>query len=323
MLAYLIRRILWGVVLFICVTLITYVIFFVVPADPARNAAGKSATAEDVARVAHQLKLDRPFYVQYGFFLENLVVHGSLGRSFVTRRSVNTIVGEAAPVTASLVIGGAVLWLLVSIPIGILSALRPRSLLDRVTMVFVLVGISLPVVWIGLMLQYFVGFRLGWTPNAGYCDVVNPPAGAICGGIPDWLYHMILPWVTFAILFAASYARFIRSSVMDTLNEDYVRTARAKGVSEPTVIRRHVLRNAMLPVVTLLGLDIAGGLAGAIFTERIFGLPGLGPRAVNAVETLDLPTLQGIVVFATISIIVITLVVDILYAYIDPRIRLA
>jgi peptide/nickel transport system permease protein len=322
-LAYLIRRILWGIVLFVCVTMITYVIFFIVPADPARNAAGKSATAEDVARVAHQLKLDRPVYVQYYYFLEKLVVHGSLGRSFVNRRSVNSIVGEAAPVTASLVFGGAILWLMIALPVGILSALRPRSLLDRVTMVGVLVGISAPVVWIGLLLQYFIGFRLGWTPNAGYCDIINPPTGATCGGVGDWLYHMILPWLTFAILFAASYARFIRSSVMDTLNEDYVRTARAKGVPERTVIRRHVLRNAMLPVVTLLGLDVSVALAGAIFTERIFGLPGLGPRAVNAVESLDLPTLQGIVVFATIAIIVITLIVDVLYAFIDPRIRLS
>jgi peptide/nickel transport system permease protein len=322
MLQYLIRRLLWAIALFIGVTIVTYVLFFVVPADPARQAAGKSATAEDVARVKHNLGLDRPVYVQYYKFLNRLVVHQSLGRSYQNRRSVNSMVGEAAPVTAGLVFGGAILWMLIALPVGILSALRPRSLLDRAAMIFVLIGISAPVVWIGLLLQYFVGFRLGWTPNAGYCDVINPPPGATCGGPADWLYHMILPWMTFAILFAAAYARMIRANVMDALGEDYVRTARAKGVPEPQVIRRHVLRNALLPVVTMLGLDIGVALGGAIFTESIFNLPGLGRLAVNSVENLDLPTIQGVVVFATLSIIVLNLLVDVLYAYIDPRIRL-
>ena len=160
-------------------------------------------------------------------------------------------------------------------------------------------------------------------PNAGYCDLVSPPEGASCGGVADWAYHMILPWMTFAILFAASYARMIRANVMDTLGEDYVRSARAKGAPESIVVRRHVLRNALLPVVTMLGLDIAVALGGAIFTEQIFGLPGLGKLALNSVLNLDLPTVQGVVVFATLSIIVLNLVVDVLYAYIDPRIRLS
>ncbi len=205
MFQFLIRRLLWAVFLFVCVTLITYVLFFLVPVDPARQAAGKSATADDVERVKHDLKLDRPVYVQYYFFLNRLVVHQSLGNSYANRRSVNEMVGEAIPPTSGLVLGGAILWMLIATPIGILSALRPRSLLDRSSMVFVLIGISAPVVWIGILLQYFVGFRLGWLPNAGYCDLVNPPEGATCGGPWDWFTHMILPWVTFAILFAASY----------------------------------------------------------------------------------------------------------------------
>lgn len=323
MLQFLIRRLLWAVLLFIGVTLITYVLFFLVPADPARLAAGKSATSEDVARVEQQLGLDRPVYEQYGLFLKRLVVDRSLGRSYANRRSVNEMVIEAAPVTAALVAGGAILWMLVALPIGIFSALRPRSLLDRSAMIFVLIGISAPVVWIGLLLQYFIGFRLAWTPNAGYCDVINPPDGAQCGGPWDWFYHMILPWTTFAILFAASYARMIRANVMDTLGEDYVRTARAKGAPESVVIRRHVLRNALLPVVTMLGLDVGVALGGAIFTEAIFNLPGLGRLALNSVLNLDLPTVQGVVVFATLAIIVLNLVVDVLYAYIDPRIRLS
>lgn len=320
---YLIRRLLWAVVLFVAVTLITYVLFFLVPADPARLAAGKSATTEDVARVSKSLGLDRPVYEQYGLFLKRLVFEQSLGRSYVNRRSVNEMIGEAVPVTAALVFGGAILWMLIALPVGILSALRPRSLLDRGAMIFVLVGISAPVVWVGLLLQYFVGFKLGWLPNAGYCDVISPPEGSSCGGPWDWFTHMILPWLTFAILFAASYARMVRANVMDTLGEDYVRTARAKGAPENVVVRHHVLRNALLPVVTMLGLDIGVALGGAIFTEAIFNLPGLGRLALTSVETLDLPTVQGVVVFATLAIIIISLVVDVLYAYIDPRIRLA
>jgi peptide/nickel transport system permease protein len=225
-------------------------------------------------------------------------------------------------VTASLVFGGVFFWMLLAVPIGILSALRPRSLLDRASMTFVLIGISAHPVWIGLILAYFFGYKLAWFPIAGYCDVINPPEGASCGGPADWTYHMILPWVTFAVLFAASYARMIRANVMDTLGEDYVRTARAKGAPEGLVIRRHVLRNALLPVVTMLGLDIGVALGGAIFTEAIFNLPGLGRLALNSVLNLDLPTMQGVVVFATLAIIVFNLVVDVVYAYIDPRIRL-
>ncbi len=322
MLSYLVRRLLWAGVLFIGVTLITYALFFVLPADPARLAAGKSATAEDVARVSHQLGLDRPLHEQYGLFLKRLVVDQSLGRSYTNRRSVNEMVGEAVPVTAALVVGGAILWMMIAVPIGIISALRPRSLIDRGAMIFILIGISAPVVWIGLLFQYFIGFRLGWTPNAGYCDVFNPPEGASCGGPADWTYHLILPWLTFAILFAASYARMIRANVMDTLGEDYVRTARAKGAPENVVIRRHVLRNALLPIVTMLGLDIGVALGGAIFTEAIFNLPGLGRLALNSVLNLDLPTMQGVVVFATLAIILFNVIVDVTYAMIDPRIRL-
>jgi peptide/nickel transport system permease protein len=323
MFQYLVRRLLWAVVLFVAVTFITYVMFFVVPTDPAALAAGKSASPEDIARVSKRLGLDKPVPVQYALFLKHLVIDQSLGRSFVNRRSVNTMVGQAAPVTAALVFGGAILWMLVALPIGILSALRPRSLLDRMSMVFVLVGISAPVVWIGLVLQYSVGFKWGLTPNAGYCDFINPPVGAICGGPWDWFYHMILPWTTFMILFAAIYVRMIRANVMDTLGEDFVRTARAKGAPEATVIRKHVLRNALLPVVTMLGMDIGVALGGAIFTEYIFNLPGLGRLAVDSVANFDLPTIQGVVVFATLAIIVFNIVVDVLYAFIDPRIRLA
>lgn len=316
------RRTLWAIFLFVAVTFVTYIIFFVAPNDPAKLAAGKSATTEQVEQVAKYLNLDEPVWMQYGLWMKQLVLEGSLGRSFVNRQDVNDIVFSAAPVTASLVFGGAVLWLLVSIPVGVLSALKPRSLLDRSAMVFVLVGISAHPVWIGLILAFVFGSVLEWTPISGYCDVINPGLGAECGGPVQWAYHLILPWCTFALLFAALYVRLIRANVMETMSEDYVRTARAKGASGGKVMRSHVLRNSMLPIVTILGMDIALALGGAIFTESIFGLPGLGRSVIVAYEKSDLPVIVGVVVFSTIVIIIFNLIVDCFYAVVDPRIRL-
>src|ERR671922_2944634 len=282
MLRYLARRFIWAVVLFIAVTLVTYVLFFLIPNDPAKLVAGKAATDADVKRAAHFIGTDRPIYVQYARFLDRLVIHQNLGYSFANRQSVNSIVGNAAPVTASLVFGGAIFWMLLALPIGILSALRPRSLLDRASMTFVLIGISAHPIWIGLIFIYFFSYKWGLTPISGYCDFINPSTGADCGGPVQWAYHMILPWCTFAVLFAALYVRMIRANVIEAMNEDYVRTARAKGAPESRVIRVHVLRNALLPVVTMLGMDIGLALGGAIFTESVYGLPGLGRTAVNA-----------------------------------------
>jgi peptide/nickel transport system permease protein len=310
-------------VLFVAVTIVTYIIFFIIPADPARAVAGRNPTPEMIVRARHYLGIDKPVYIQYLRFLKRLVLEQNLGRSFMNRESVNSEVGKAAPVTASLVFGGAVAWMLIALPVGILSALRPRSLLDRASMTFVLIGISAHPIWIGLIFIYFFSYKWGLTPISGYCDFINPASGADCGGPVQWAYHMILPWCTFAVLFAALYVRMIRANVIEAMNEDYVRTARAKGAPESRVIRVHVLRNALLPVVTMLGMDIGLALGGAIFTESVYGLPGLGRTAVQSLNALDLPTVEGIVVFATLAIIVFNLVVDLLYAWIDPRIRLA
>jgi len=319
-LQYVIRRLLWAVVLFVAVTAVTYVIFFIIPADPARQACGQRATEQCIQRAAHFLGTDQPVYVQYGKFMKRLILEHDLGRSFTNRQSVNHVIADAAPVTASLVFGGAILWLLIAFPVGILSALRPRSLLDRFAMVFVLVGISAHPVWIGLIFSYFLGFKAGIFPITGYADFFSPSTEH--GGPVQWAYHMFLPWLTFAILFCALYVRLIRAGVMETLNEDYVRTARAKGAPERVVLRSHVLRNALLPVVTILGMDIGLALGGAIFTETVYGLPGLGKTVFDSIQRVDLPVIQGIVVFATICIIVASLVVDLLYAVLDPRIRL-
>jgi peptide/nickel transport system permease protein len=319
---YLIRRLLWAVLLFFAVTIVSYILFFIIPADPAKQFAGKGATPATVAKAKHYLGLDQPIYVQYGNFVKRLVIHGDLGHSWYNRESVNHIIADAAPVTASLVLGGAFFWMLIAIPIGVLSALRPRSLLDRGAMTFVLIGISAHPVWIGLIFAYFIGFKWHITPITNYADFFNPPPGQP-GGPVQWAYHLILPWMTFMILFAALYVRMIRANVIETLNEDYVRTARAKGAPESVVLRSHVLRNAMLPVVTMLGMDIGLALGGAIFTESVYSLPGLGRTAVQALQNYDIPTVQGVIVFATIVIIVFNLIVDLLYAAIDPRIRLA
>ena len=321
MFRYLIRRLLWAVVLFVAVTIVSFVIFFIVPVEPARLIAGPQAPPDAVERAKKAYHLDEPVWQQYGRFMKTMIVDGSLGKSLATRQQVNDVVKRAAPVTISLVIGGAILWMLVAVPIGILSALRPRSLLDRAAMVFVLVGISAHPVWIGLILSYFVGYKLNLTPLGGYCDLINPSTD--CGGPIDWFHSMILPWVTFMLLFSALYVRMIRANVLETMNEDYVRTARAKGAPESQVMRSHVLRNAMLPVVTMLGMDIGLALGGAIFTESVFGLPGLGKVAVEALNGFDLPIVMGITVFATLAIIIFNLAVDLLYAVIDPRIRLS
>jgi peptide/nickel transport system permease protein len=323
---FVVRRILWAGVLFLGVTFVTFVLFFVAPESPQRAVCGgNSAKQACMDEATHRLGLDRPIAYQYGLFLKRLVIDRSLGTSFITRQSVNHIIGQAAPVTASLVFGGAILWLMIGLVVGIFSALRPRSLLDRAGMIFVLVGVSAHPLWIGLIFSYFFGYKLRnfplHTPIAGYADFFSPPPGQP-GGPVQWFYHMILPWTTFAILFAALYARMIRANVMETMNEDYVRTARAKGAPEARVLRSHVLRNALLPVVTMLGMDIGLALGGAIFTESVYNLPGLGNTALLAVSNYDLTVVQGVVIFATLAIIVFNLIVDILYAWIDPRIRL-
>jgi peptide/nickel transport system permease protein len=320
---FIVRRLLWAVVLFIAVTVVTYVIFFVTPSDPARLAAGQGATPADVQRVAERLHLDEPIYQQYGRFLKQLVWDRSLGYSWVNRQDVNDIVLRAAPVTASLVFGGAIFWLMLSLPVGIISALKPRSLIDRAGMVFVLVGLSAHPVWIGLIFAYFFGYKLGWTPIAGYCDAISPSMSAECGGPVQWAYHLLLPWATFAILYAALYVRLVRANVMETMNEDYVRTARAKGAPEGQVMRSHILRNSLLPVVTILGMDIGLALGGAIFTESIYSLPGLGRQVLISYNNFDLPVILGVVVFSTVCIILFNLFVDLIYAWIDPRIRLS
>jgi peptide/nickel transport system permease protein len=319
---FVVRRLLWTVVLVFAVTIVTYAIFFLLPSDPARLAAGRGASPRSVEFVRKLLHFDEPVYRQYARFVWNIFAHGSLGYSYVNREQVTRKVSEALPVTASLIAGGVMLIIIVSIPVGILSAVRPRTLLDRVAMIFVLIGISTQPVWLGLVLSYIFGYRLQITPIAGYCNAIAGPYDQ-CGGAIQWASHLILPWITFGVLFAALYVRMIRAQLMEALSEDYVRTARAKGLSELRVIFRHALRNSMLPMITILGMDLGLAFGTAVFIEQTFGLPGIGRDLLQASNQLDLPTIVGIVVVVALIVVMLNLIVDVAYGFLDPRIRMA
>jgi peptide/nickel transport system permease protein len=320
---FLIRRTFWAFFLFFAASLVTYVLFFVLPTDPAAISLGKGYTPELLKQMRHNLHLDLPFYQQYGLFVWNILRHGYFGFSYVNGTPVRDMLLREIPVTASIVFGGVILYLAIAIPTGIISALKPRSITDRAGMVFVLFGVSAPSVWVGLMLLYLVGFRLGWTPINGYCSLLPTHELGTCGGFWPWMSHLILPWITLAVINAALYTRLIRANVMETLGEDYVRTARAKGASSQRVLVQHVLRNSMLQVVTILGMDLGLLLGGALFIEVVFNLPGLGQQILTANNRFDLPVIVGITMFACLAVIVFNFIVDVLYAWLDPRIRLS
>ena len=314
-----IKRLAWAAVLFLVVTLYTYVLFFMVSPVTVQVGARSAGESGEASTLADTVGVHGSFVHAYKQFLVK-VVQGDLGESFYSRREVTEIIWTATPVTAGLVFGALVMWLLIAFPIGILSALYPRSVIDRAGMVFVLIGISAHPLWIGYILSYVFGRKLGWFPINGYCDVFY--AVTACGGPVQWAYHMFLPWLTFAFLFAALYARMIRASLTEAMGEDYVRTAEAKGLSRWSAVRGHALRNAMLPIVTMIGMDVGLAFAGAVFVERVFGLPGVGGLLYNALGRRDMPVILGVVLLVTTAILIFNLIVDLLYAVLDPRIRL-
>jgi peptide/nickel transport system permease protein len=318
--AFVVRRVLWAVFLFLVATILTFVLFWIVPPDPADLRPASQLGPAGAAALRRYLRLDEPIWKQYLTFLWRLVGHHSLGYSFVNSEPINTIVAHAAPITASLVVGGALIWLVVAVPLGVLAGLRPRSARDRAAMLFALIGLSAHPIWIGLVLSYIFGYRLGLTPIAGYCNLVGPAPGQ-CGGVFKWADHLLLPWTTFALLFVALYLRLVRANVIEISGEDFVRTARGKGASERRVLVHHVLRNSMLPVVTIFGMDTGLALGTALFVENVFGLPGLGNRMIQAYNLNDAPLITGIVVFTVICVIVCNLIVDIAYTLLDPRVR--
>jgi peptide/nickel transport system permease protein len=317
--AFVLKRLSWAVMLAFLISFITFILFFLVP-DVTQTA--RATSSDQIISLARQYDVQgQSVFEQYGHFIWRFLRHGELGKSFLTGQPVMAKLASALPVTIGLVVGGALLWLLIAFPVGILSALRPRSLLDRVGMIFVLIGVSAHPVWIGLILSYFFGYRLHVTPIAGYCDFFNPKLD--CGGAVDWAYHMVLPWLTFALLFAALYTRMIRAMVLETLQEDYVRTAQAKGAGTIRILRSHVIRNATLPLVTMLGMDVGIAFGGALFIETVFDLPGVGQMLYSATRVLDLPVIMGVFMVISLAVVLANLIADIACMVLDPRVHVS
>lgn len=301
-------------------TLICFVMFFLLPPEPGRALPGFPVAPNLQSEYGVQHK---SIPHQYVIFMSHLV-HGDLGTSLQQNQPVSQILRDALPITVSLIIGGTIFWLLIAFPIGVISAMRPRSLLDKGLMAFVLVGVSAHPVWLSLIFSYLLGYRAHVFPIAGYCDFLyDPHSPRLCGGPRIWAYHMVLPWFTFALLFAALYARMIRASLLEAVNEDYVRTARAKGASSVRVMRKHVLHNALIPVVAMLSMDMVTiSFTGVVFIESVFQLPGVGQVFYRAARTNDLPVILGIVIVVSFAVVITNLIADLLYGLIDPRLNL-
>jgi peptide/nickel transport system permease protein len=300
------------------VTIATFLLFFVAPQDPARLLAGKNTTAQEIAQINARLGLNQPILVQYWHYLDRLV-HFNLGTSYFTGTSVNTILKEDLPPTLSVMVGGAVLWLIVGISVGILSATRARTLVDRVATTGVLIGITFPTFVLGLLLLFLIYKPLN---QAGFHWIQTGYEGPTTS-FGGWIGHMILPWITIAAVSAATYTRLTRGSLLDTLGEDYIRTARSKGLSERRVLFRHGVRAALTPVVSQLGVDVGTLAGGAVVTETVFGLGGIGQQSVNSIVNGDAPVVLGIVLCAALFVVVANIIVDILYSVLDPRVKLS
>ncbi len=316
---FLFRRILTGLIVLWVVATATFALFFARPVDTvARGLAGRAASPAVIENAVRQLGLNQPILTQYWHFMGKVAV-GNLGYSYYNNESVNTIVKQDLPPTASLVAGGLVLWLIVGLSVGILSATRARSLFDRVATVGVLAGISMPTFVLGELLLLVVFLPLN---EHGFSWIQDGYAG-LSQGIGPWIGHMLLPWITLAMVQAAIYTRLSRSSLLDTLGEDYIRTARAKGLTERRVIYRHGVRAAMTPVVSQLGVDVGALLGGVVEVETVFGLGGLGQTAVQAVDTDNLPVIIGFVILAAAFVVIANIIVDLCYAFLDPRVRIS
>jgi peptide/nickel transport system permease protein len=316
---FLIRRVLTGIVVLWAVASGTFFLFFARPVQTvAHQLAGRTATPAVIQNVINQLGLNQPIMTQYWHFLDRLV-HGNLGYSFFTQQSVNTMINQDLPPTASLVVGGVILWLIAGLGVGILSATRARSLFDRASTVLVLIGLSLPVFVVGELLIVAVFVPLN---QHGFTWIQTQYAGP-SQGLGVWTGHMLLPWISLAVVQAAIYTRLMRGQLLTTLGEDYIRTARAKGLSERRVIFVHGVRSALTPVVSQLGIDIGQLLGGVVVIEVVFGLQGLGQVAVAAIYQDDLPVIIGFVLVAAAFVVVANIVVDVVYAVLDPRVRIA
>jgi peptide/nickel transport system permease protein len=315
--AFIVRRLFGMILVLLAVSFIVYLIFIVIPGgDPALRIAGRTATQANIASIRRNLGLDQNFVVQWWDMLK-LLFTGQLV-SYYNSTNVVQQIKDGIPVTFSLAIGAGIIWMGFGILVGTISAVKAGQVSDRLITAFALIGISLPVAWLGLLFRYFLAGEKGWPalfPDGGYVPLTTNPA--------EWFYHMLLPWFTLAILFIGFYGRVLRSNILDTINEDFVRTAKAKGLTSQRILRKHVLRASLIPIVTLFGLDFAAVLGGgAIITEVVYSLPGVGFYAAQSIAQQDLPPLMGVTLFGAFFIVIFTLLVDIAYAYLDPRIRL-
>jgi len=320
MIRYILRRLAWTALLLVLVSAVTFFVFQVVPSvDPARAAAGPRPAAGQIELIRKELRLDQPLPVQYFEYMRKVVLDFDFGYSFQTDQEVRaTLVSRLAP-TISLALGAVVVWLAIALPIGMISAIRPGSWLDRLTMTGALLAISAPVYWLGLVGLYLFSRDIGAIPLFAGANTYTP----LTENPLAWLDSLLLPWLVLAAAFAAFYARMLRSNLIEVMSEDYIRTARAKGLGRRRVIWRHGVRAAITPIVTVLGLDIGILLGGAILTETVFSIPGVGLYAYEAIQSADLPVIQGTVLFAAFFIILSNLAVDVAYAFLDPRVRYA
>jgi peptide/nickel transport system permease protein len=311
---FVVRRLIQMVFVMFAVSVLAFAIFNLIPnGDPAVRMAGKNPTETQIEAIRKDWAFDKSKPEQYVKTMEKLFT-GDLV-SYTTQLDVIDELVRGAPRTFSLAIGAAIMWMFFAISLGLYSALKAGKFADRFLTVLALIGISMPVFWVGALMSYYLGFKAGWFPNGGYVPLTEDPL--------DWAYHLIMPWTALALLFIGVYSRVLRSNVLDTMNEDYVRTARAKGLSERRILLRHVLRNSMVPIVTLWGLDLGQVIGGgAILTETVFDLQGIGQFTAEAVGQLDVPPVLAVVIFGAFIIVLLNTIVDIVYAVLDPRIRL-
>jgi peptide/nickel transport system permease protein len=309
------RRLVGAFLVLVAVSFITYLIFVKIPGgDPAIRIAGRTATDANIADIRQKLHLDEPFYSQYWAMMKSLFT-GSL-KSYASQLDVVDEIKKGIPVTFSLCIGAGIIWLFFGVLVGVFSAIRAGRWSDRVITVLALIGISMPVFWLGIIVRYLFAqdHPFKFMPDGEYVGLTVSPW--------QWFIHLLMPWLVLAVLFIGFYGRVLRSNILDTINEDYVRTAKAKGLPYRTVLVKHVLRNSLIPIVTLFGLDFAAVLGGsAILTETVFGLQGVGYYAAQSVQSLDLPPIMGVTIYATFFIVIFSVVVDLAYAWLDPRIR--
>jgi peptide/nickel transport system permease protein len=312
---FVVRRLISMVLVLVAISIFTFLIFQAIPnGDPAQRLAGRTATPETVAAIRRTWGFDKPIYDQYLLTMKNIFTGNVI--SYTQQVDVEQQIADGLPATLSLAIGAAVIWLVLGVILGLISATHAGGLLDRGLTALALVGVSTPVFLLGALLLYFLAFKLSLFPNGGYVPLTGDPI--------QWLYHMILPWAALSALYIGVYSRVLRSTVLDTLNEDYVRTARAKGISERRVLVHHVLRNSLIPIVSLWGLDFAAVVGGgAILTESVFNLHGVGQYAAQSISQLDVPPVLVIVMLGSFFVVLLSALMDIVVALLDPRVKLA